>query len=378
MKTAFEFMQEHYLQRDRAAMEWKNRGGKVAGYICNSVPEELIMAAGMLPVRLSGNPGGEVSEIVKYFGVNAYCESFVNTMLNDLITGKYDYLDYLIIPRSRDSIATQYAHLCMLRDLDTGIKLPELYSLEFVQTWSNGSSEYTHDRFIDFKNRLEDWSGKRISDRLLRDAIAITNENRRLLQHVAKLRLECRICGTAAMTIIGSSYFMNKEEHNRQLSLFLKQSTDLPAIEGKRLFIESSPQDHLQLYQAIESCGAIAVGEDDCWGNRCIDDMIDETKNPFYSLAQRYHFRSPCPYVYFPAGARLEYFQKKLDKTRPDGVIFYINENDAGQLWEYPDQLKLARDRNIPCLGLLHQPYLQSDKGELQSKIEEFSGSIKC
>ena len=370
-------MQKNYEHRDLSARACKSRGGKVVGYICNSVPEELIMAAGMLPVRLAGNPGGDTSEIVKYFGVNAYAESFVSTMLNDLVTGKYDYLDYLVIPRSRDSIATQYAHLCMLRDLDTGIRLPELYSLEFVQTWSNGSAEYTQDRYTDFRNKLEEWSGRKISDRLLRDAIAVTNENRRLLQRIARLRLECRISGTTAMTIIGSSYFMDKEENNRLLSLFLEHPKDFPVIKGKRLFVESSPQDHLQLYQVIESCQATVVGEDNCWGNRCIDDMIGESKNPLYSLAQRYHFKSPCPYVYFPASARLDYFARNITGTKPDGVIFYINENDPGQLWDYPDQLKLASEKGLPSLSLLHQPYIHKNTEELKAKVEEFILSLK-
>ncbi len=35
------------------AREWKTRtGGKVLGYLCTNLPEELMYAAGVLPVRL--------------------------------------------------------------------------------------------------------------------------------------------------------------------------------------------------------------------------------------------------------------------------------------------------------------------------------------
>jgi benzoyl-CoA reductase subunit C len=38
------------------AKGWKARtGGKVIGYFCTYVPEEIIYAAGMLPVRIIGN-----------------------------------------------------------------------------------------------------------------------------------------------------------------------------------------------------------------------------------------------------------------------------------------------------------------------------------
>ena len=369
---------KNYNQRDLAARDWKKKGGKVVGYICNSVPEELIMAAGMLPVRLTGTPGGETKDIIEYFGVNAHCEGFVTTMLNDLITNRYDYLDYLIISRSRDTVATQYSRLCMLRDLDLGIKLPELYSYEFIQTWSHNSGEYTYERLLDLKARLEEWSEKSISNRLLKDAISTTNENRRFLQQIAALRMEGRISGMESLTITGSSYFMDKSEHNRLLNIFLKHANELPVKAGTKIFVASSPLDSLQLYEIIESCGAIVVVEDHCWGNRCIDDMVDEIKDSMYAIAQRYHFKSPCPYVFFPENARLDYFAKKVKDTQPDGVIFYINENDAGQLWDYPDQYNMLVKNNIPALSLLHQPYLINNPDELKTKVKEFVQSLQA
>ena len=54
--TGFKLMQEHYRQRDLSAREWKEKGGKVVGYLCDNVPEEIIAAAGFFPFRLSGDP----------------------------------------------------------------------------------------------------------------------------------------------------------------------------------------------------------------------------------------------------------------------------------------------------------------------------------
>ena len=54
--TVLDTFRHHYRHRDRAARAWKAAGGKVVGYLCDNVPEELIMAAGFLPYRLSGDP----------------------------------------------------------------------------------------------------------------------------------------------------------------------------------------------------------------------------------------------------------------------------------------------------------------------------------
>ena len=52
---ALKILQKHYYQRDHAAREWKKNGGKVIGYLCNKVPEEIILAAGFFPLRLSNS-----------------------------------------------------------------------------------------------------------------------------------------------------------------------------------------------------------------------------------------------------------------------------------------------------------------------------------
>ena len=109
-----EAIQRHYRERDLAPRDWKARGRKVVGYICNAVPEELIWAAGMMPVRLAGTPGGETGDITEIFNVNKYTEGFVNTMLNDLVTGKYDYLDYLVLPHNARTLSRPSTHICTL------------------------------------------------------------------------------------------------------------------------------------------------------------------------------------------------------------------------------------------------------------------------
>jgi benzoyl-CoA reductase subunit C len=34
--------------------EWKKQGGRVMGYLCSTIPEEMFTAAGLMPFRLRG------------------------------------------------------------------------------------------------------------------------------------------------------------------------------------------------------------------------------------------------------------------------------------------------------------------------------------
>ena len=56
--TAFETFQQYYSNRwdfDLVARDWKEKGGRVIGYPHILCPEEIIMAAGCLPILMTGD-----------------------------------------------------------------------------------------------------------------------------------------------------------------------------------------------------------------------------------------------------------------------------------------------------------------------------------
>ncbi len=376
MATAFAEIQKHYQKRDQAARDWKKNGGRVVGYFCDTVPDELIMAAGFFPLRLSGDPNSGTEEIDKY--LESFYEGFVRTSLNMLLTGKYDFVDFLVIPRARDSVAQMYSHLCNIQSLNPAVKLPVFYFLPQVQPRSYMSEFYNRDRILDFKKKLEEWAGKKITAKALSRAIAITNENRMLLQEVAALRAADppRISGVEALQIIGSGMFMLKEEHNKLLREFLKGADRLPARAGARLFIEGSPLDNLAFYELVESCPATIVAEDNCWGNRYSDVLIDTSLEPLEAITSRYHNKSPCPYVMFPPDLRAEYCRDKAVEARAQGVIFYILDWDAAQLWDYPDQSRVLAEKGIPTVRFIKQNYRLSEPERLKTEIKKFITAV--
>src|SRR3990172_1950565 len=93
----WEKFQEILVARHQYAQEWKNRGQKVVGYLCSYVPEEILYAAGVLPVRImSGHEPQEVTE-QHIFGMWCpYCRS----CLAEGLLGHYNHLDGLVLARS--------------------------------------------------------------------------------------------------------------------------------------------------------------------------------------------------------------------------------------------------------------------------------------
>jgi benzoyl-CoA reductase/2-hydroxyglutaryl-CoA dehydratase subunit BcrC/BadD/HgdB len=371
--TSFEVMQKHYQQRDLAAREWK-KTGKVVGYFCDIVPEELILAAGFFPFRLYGNPSGK-TDIARQHIVPRHPmrEDFVHSMLNMLLTGEYDFLDYLVIPHTRDSIHRLYQTLVMLRESNPDIRVPEFHFLDTVHSNLFSGEQYLHNQFMALKNKLEEWSGKSITDTSLSQAIAVTNENRKLLKKVAELRAaeKPRISGADALQIIGSSMFMLKEEHSELLKQYLINEKKLPYIDGIRLFVSGSPLDNLQLYEVIESNNAVVVSEDNCWGNRYSDIPIEESLDPLEAITDRYYNKSPCPRMY-PLKWLTEYSIKSAVEARSQGVICYVFENAVAEAWATPDKIKEFQSKGIPVLSLKDQKYLISEPEVIREIIKNF------
>jgi benzoyl-CoA reductase/2-hydroxyglutaryl-CoA dehydratase subunit BcrC/BadD/HgdB len=376
--TAFEVMQKHYRQRDLAAREWKQKGGQVVGYFCDNVPEELISAAGFFPLRISGDPCGSTEIARQHFLVRARKrEDFVHSMLNRLLTGEYDFLDYLVIPHARDTIRRLYLLLSDLQQSDPSLKLPKLYYLDVLHTLFFSSSVYNRTRLIEFKKMLEAWSGKEITRESLSQAIAVSNENKILLKKVAALRAAetPQISGVEALQIIGSSMFMLKQEHNQALKQYLNEVPNRPASKAARIFVEGSPLDNLQLYQLLESSGITVVAEDNCWGNRYSDVPIDTSLDPLEAIIDRYHNKSPCSRM-FPMTRRVNYCVENTLMSKARGVIFYVYALDGAEALETPDKIKALEAKGIPSLYLKKQPYLISDQDQLKNSVDSFINGI--
>jgi len=86
-----EKFEEIYKNRHQYAKDWKAKtGGKVLGYFYPYIPEEIVYAAGALPVRIMGSHEPEDVSFDHLYSM--YCP-FARDTLAQGLKGRYDYLD---------------------------------------------------------------------------------------------------------------------------------------------------------------------------------------------------------------------------------------------------------------------------------------------
>jgi benzoyl-CoA reductase/2-hydroxyglutaryl-CoA dehydratase subunit BcrC/BadD/HgdB len=369
-----EILRSYYNDSTAFAKEWKANGGKVVGYFCDSVPEEILIAAGFLPVRINSMPGNDIRKAIEKMG---RAEGYANSMAARVINGEYSFLDYLVVPHSRDSVHKMYSVFEHIRKENPECGIPELYFLDKAHSSYMTSQLYNRDRILEMKAQIETWSGKEITDSALLDAIAVCNVCRGLLNELKELRrrADSPVSGTEALQIIGASMFMEKRRFNELLRKFLDSLTEGPKSDRVRLYFSGGPQDNVELYKLIEENGAVIIAEDHCWGNRAGDCTVELADNPLEDLIHRYNTKSPCPHNP-PLANRIKYFEKCVDESGADGVLFYCIMGDA-QAWDIPDELKMLENKGIPAVYMQKQKYPAIDAEKVVGAVTELLDIIK-
>lgn len=320
---AIEKFKEVYENRHAYVRDWKsrNRGGKVLGCFCTYVPEEIPYAAGVLPVRLLGSHEIEDSTAPHLFAM--FCP-FCRDVLAQGLEGKYDYLD---------GICDGNACMHLLQSFEAwGLNVkpePKVLRVDTPASTQNPyCKQYLRGEFDCFKDDIEEWTGKKISDKDLDHAIEVYNENRRLMRQVYELRKADNppITGLESMYMVVSSQLMDKEEHNKVLKEALEELKErgVEREVGTRLMIVGSENDDVEFIGMIEQkmvLPATVVIDDHCTGSRYFWNDVVPEKDRIQAIASRYIERTPCPAKDFPEYRRFIDILQMAKEWRVEGAI---------------------------------------------------------
>jgi len=298
-----EMFKEWYDARHEYAKEWKKKtGGKVLGYFCTYVPEEIVYAAGVLPVRILGSH--EPQNVTEPHIFAMFCP-FCRDVLAQGLQGRYDYLDGIMIAQSCLHVRQAYTSWDLHIPSEFSYYLPMPHHVQ-----SKRAVPFTRAEFEIFKTRLEEWTGKKITDDDLRRGIETVNRDRQMMKQVYELRKadEVPLTGLEAMQMVVSSQMTDKTEHARVVEDALKElkGRTIGRPTGTRLMLLGSENDDVEFIGMVESLDATIVQDDHCTGTRYFWDEVENGGDPMDAIATRYVRRTPCPTKDWPERKRLD------------------------------------------------------------------------
>jgi benzoyl-CoA reductase subunit C len=341
--------EEIVKNRHQIAQDYKAQGKQVIGFFCLYTPEELLSAAGILPVRILGinDPPTHADAHIQPF----YCP-LSRSVLDQGLRGDYQYLDGLVTAYSCDTYRGIYN--IWLHNLSPAytriLGMPSMLDVPEAEVLLIHELE-------DFQKSLEDAFDIQINEEDLRHAIEVHNANRQLLRQVYQLRQQVPppITGTEFLAIILSSMLTFKEEHNRLLREFLANQGTSPDSNNDypRLMLIGSEMDNLDIIRLIEEPGAVVVADDLCTGSRYFWNDCTSINDPLKAIAQRYLNIIPCPTKY-PIQPKYDHILTTIDQFAVQGVIILLQKFCNPHEFELPYLQSLLKERQIPfvCIEL--------------------------
>jgi benzoyl-CoA reductase/2-hydroxyglutaryl-CoA dehydratase subunit BcrC/BadD/HgdB len=353
MKTETSF---ENLFNENIINKWKRQGKYVFGLISFDIPEELIHAAGILPLRLFGAMES-VEKAHKY--ISSWCCSYSRRCLEAALNGQYRWIDGIVGSKLEDTTIQLFDLLrCVVKP-----KFSHILQTPVVRT--ELSKQFFINELLIFKKKLEDFTGKTISDHDLRNSIRIYNKDRRLLRRLYETRKADNppFSSSEILKAVISSMTMTKEQHARKVTRFLRNielnhGKEKEVVENKvRVHISGTEIYDPEILQIIEDCGAIIVSDDLNTGSTYFWTDVDENKDPYEALAEHYLLSKEVTMQItgrFSSSIteRAEYIRSLVEKFRAEGVIFLIDKGCEVFGYAYPHLRDSLKKHGIPCIRL--------------------------
>jgi benzoyl-CoA reductase/2-hydroxyglutaryl-CoA dehydratase subunit BcrC/BadD/HgdB len=258
--------------RTEFALRAKAEGKQVIGLLCTYVPEELVLAAGMHPWRVTGTWDQRIVRAVEWRDLDmcSFCTHVLESMLDD----DFDFLDGVI--------ASDWD--------DDRRRLFDVWRLAGKQSFVEIISipKKTHERTVAYFARelgklvdlLEAFGGKKITEEELREAMHTVNETRRLIGQVYEMRKRevPPLSGGECLALTTASTVMDKREFNQQLRTLMPHIDNRRAtvdMEGPRVMVSSDMLDNPAYLELVEEQGCIVAMDDLDIGSRHVFQLSD-------------------------------------------------------------------------------------------------------
>ncbi|MCJ7579575.1 MAG: 2-hydroxyacyl-CoA dehydratase family protein, partial [Candidatus Aminicenantes bacterium] len=303
-------------------LDFRKKGGKVIGTFCIFVPDEIALAAGVLPLPLCGGSGWAVSYADKLFPRDI-CPLIRATFGMALSkTCPYASLeDFSVGETTCDAKKKTWDLL--------GMKV-----MEVPQRRNEADRRLWLEEVYKFKDMVEELSGVIVTADGLLETIKLVNQKRSVLRQIDEFRkldnppisgLDALLVAQVSMNQDIHAFIQDAQSLIEELQDRADKNISAYSEKGQRVLIAGSPSPlgYAKVHHVIESSGLHIVADESCTGLRYFRDFVNENLNDLdemiRAVADRY-FDIDCA-CFSPNTERIENIQKLVKDYNVKGVV---------------------------------------------------------
>jgi benzoyl-CoA reductase/2-hydroxyglutaryl-CoA dehydratase subunit BcrC/BadD/HgdB len=342
------------------------------GYSCSFVPEALLMADKLFPVRLHA-PGLAGTEIADNYLSSFVC-SYARGLLEFAMDGRFDMLQGSVFVPSCNHMQRLYDNLQYLKKSEFN------YILDVPRKVNEDTLVWMAEELKTIGDKLAAHFGVDMSDASLKKAMRQWNDFVSVIQAIGELRKKPHppITGTEFHKIVMASLASPKDLIMPYILDFKKELEQREGIKNyrARLMVVGGHLHDPEFIELIESQGGLVVADRFCTGTipgfKAIEFNAD---SPYKTMAEYTFAKTLCPRMMEDFDRRLSTIIDTVKEYKVDGVVIEIIK--FCDLWGVDSMPLVAalRQMGIPVLKL-EREYRLGSEGQLLTRVQAFIESM--
>lgn len=366
----------HLRDRPEHLRQAKENGVKIIGYFPgNYVPEEIIYASGAIPLCLTDGGNFQAADTALSVVPRIICP-FARAQVGERmlkVNPYYNMLDMVVAP-----ITCQ--HLKKVAEIWEYYGDMEIFKLGIPhQADGDFELEYYTERLHALKDRIESFTGSKITNGKIREAIDLYNRMRERLKYISLMRrdstpplsaLDFARLNHASFCV--DPVLMVEILDSLYEELKTKRSVNKPNKPRLMLAGPNLARGDYNILELIEAAGGEIVIEEICEGMRYYWQHVENNGDPLHSLAKSYlRDRIPCAFMRDSTKKRLDFMLKLIADFNVSGMIWY--ELLCCETYDQESYFvnKNMRERNIPIL-IIESDYDIANVGPIRNRVDAF------
>jgi bcr-type benzoyl-CoA reductase subunit C len=353
----------------KMVMKWKSETGKKAvGIAPIHCAEEVVHAAGMLPVGLWG---GQTTIMRATEYLQAFCCSVAKAIMELSAAGAYKHLDAIIFPETCDTFRVIPLMMRLADPLTPviGLVLPDNRKIQ-------AGIEYTANEYRTIAKKLEEITGNKVTDESLHASIELYNRHHAAMMRFFDVAAEHADVITPYWRhqVVKSSYYVLKEKHLAMVEELTAELSALPVNKGKgpRVVVTGIMTEPDNLLHLFGEFGYTFVADDLAQSSRQFRTPTPEDPDPFIRLGKRFAAFEGCSCVCDPEKLRGKIIVDMVKKQQADGVVVLIMKFCDPEEYDYPFIKQDLEAAGIPHLYLEIEQQMDSVE-QLRTRLQAFS-----
>jgi bcr-type benzoyl-CoA reductase subunit C len=321
----------------------KETGRGAVGVMPVYSPEEMIHAAGYLPVGMWG--GRKSISRARAFLPPFTC-SIMQSVMELELEGAYDILDAVVFSVPCDTLK------CMSQKWKG--KAPSLVFTHPQNRKIEAAVPFLAEEYKLLRKRLEGLLGVAITDAALENSIQVYNENRQALRAFSDLAAEYPHLLDPAKrhAVIKARFFMEKSRHTALVRELLAEVRKQPRQpwRGRKAILTGIMAEPDALLDILKENGFAVVADDLAQESRQFRTDVPGGSDPLVRLARQWQDIDGCSLAVDPLKPRGRMLVELAKKYDADAVIICMMKFCDPEEWDYPvylPQLEKAGIRNL-------------------------------